>query len=63
MANSIFQYTSGQNLRYTGKAFPGFIKGLPYMVFVAPHSAYQILVSYNGHQLVVEKYFTEKIEH
>ncbi len=33
------------------------------MVFVAPHSAYQILVNYNGNQLVVEKYFTEKIEH
>lgn len=51
----------GQNLRYTGRFFPGFIKEQPYMVFVATHSVYQYLVNYNGLEIVVEKYFTEAV--
>lgn len=55
------QLLPGQNLRYTGRFFPGFIKEQPYMVFVAAHSVFQYRVNYNGLELVVEKYFTEAV--
>jgi len=34
----------GQNIRYVGKGFPGFIKGLPYMTFVSYHNSSHCLV-------------------
>jgi hypothetical protein len=43
----------GQTLRYTGKGFPGYIEGLPYMIFISQHNASQYLVQYNGVQMVV----------
>jgi len=62
MTRKNFRLLPGQNLRYTGRFFPGFIKGQPYMVFIALHNAYQILVTYNDIEIVVEKYFTEPVD-
>jgi len=45
--------TVGQNLRYTGKIFPGYIKGLPYMTFIAYHSSAQSLVNYSGMRILI----------
>ena len=61
MIKKHLQLIMGQNLRYTGKIFPGFIKGLPYMVFVSNYSAYQVMVNYNGLDTIVEKYFLEPV--
>lgn len=44
---------AGQNLRYTGKGFPGFVKGLPYMRFMKHHNSSQYLVNYNEILLIV----------
>jgi len=44
---------AGQNLRYTGKTFPGFNKDLPYVTFVAYHNTSQCVVSYNDVQVIV----------
>ena len=52
---------AGQNLRNTGRGFAGYVKGQPYMIFKATHSAYQILVNYNGVDMVVDKYLTDPI--
>jgi hypothetical protein len=49
---------AGQNLRYVGKGFPGYIKGQPYMVFVAYHSVHEVLVKYNDADVIVNKYHT-----
>jgi hypothetical protein len=46
---------AGQNLRYVGKGFPGFIKGLPYMTFISHHNAYQYLAIYNERRIIVNK--------
>jgi hypothetical protein len=51
----------GQNLRYTGRGFAGYVKGQPYMVFIAPHSVHQILVNYNGADTIVDKYLTDPV--
>ncbi len=53
--------SAGQNLRYTGRGFAGYVKGQPYMVFIAPHSVYQIRVNYNGADMVVDKYLTDLV--
>lgn len=45
--------TAGQNLRYTGKTFPGFNKDLPYMTFVAYHNTSQCIVEYNQVQMII----------
>jgi hypothetical protein len=52
----------GQNLRYTGRFFPGFIREQPYMVFIGLHNVYQILVNYNGQEMVVDKYLTDIVK-
>jgi len=44
---------AGQNLRYTGRAFPGFIKELPYMTFIAYHNASQCVVDYNKARVII----------
>ena len=49
----------GQNLRYTGRFFPGFVKEQPYMIFIAIHNVYQLRVSYNGTEIIVDKYLTD----
>ena len=49
------ELVAGQTLRYTGKGFPGFVKGLPYMTFIANHNTYQYLVTYNESRIVVNK--------
>jgi hypothetical protein len=51
----------GQNLRYTGKGFPGYVKGQPYMVFVAYHEIHEALVKYNDQTVIVNKFHTEPI--
>jgi hypothetical protein len=61
MMRKNMQLLAGQNLRYTGKGFSGYVKGQPYMVFIASHNIYQILVSYNGINMVVDKYHTDPV--
>ncbi|WP_207532457.1 hypothetical protein [Desertivirga arenae] len=51
----------GQNLRYSGKGFPGFKKEQPYMVFVDYKGVHQLVVTYNDMEVVVNKYHTEPI--
>ncbi len=46
---------AGQSLRFIGRAFKGFVKEQPYMVFVARLSANQILVTYKGEKLSVSR--------
>lgn len=45
----------GQNLRYLGKGFPGYIKGQPYMVFEGHLNNQKIIVSYNNGRVLVNK--------
>lgn len=45
----------GQNLRYSGKGFPGYIPGLPYMVFVASLNNHRIAVKYNGINVCISR--------
>ncbi|HZY35603.1 MAG TPA: hypothetical protein VFE53_03080 [Mucilaginibacter sp.] len=45
----------GQNLRYTGNGFPGYIKGQPYMVFQGHLNKQKIIVSYNDRKVLVNK--------
>jgi len=47
--------STGQNLRYVGKGFPGFVKGQPYMTFISHHNAYQYLAKYNDVSIIVNK--------
>ena len=49
------ELVAGQTLRYTGKGFPGFVKGLPYMTFISHHNSYQYLASYNNVPVIVNK--------
>jgi hypothetical protein len=49
--------SAGQNLRYLGKGFPGFVKGLPYMTFISHHNTTQYLVNYSGIPVIVNKRF------
>ena len=49
------ELVEGQTLRYTGKGFPGFVEGLPYMTFIAQHNTYQYLVNYNESRIIVNK--------
>jgi hypothetical protein len=53
--------TPGQNVRYIGRGFPGFVKGQPYMVFVDYHQGHEVLVKYNDANIVVSKYHVESI--
>jgi len=48
----------GQNIRYIGKGFPGFIKELPYMTFVSYHNSQHCLVNYNEIRVIVSSRFT-----
>ncbi len=45
----------GQNLRYHGKGFPGYVKGQPYMVFESYLNTYKIAVRYNNAKVMVDK--------
>lgn len=55
------ELSPGQNIRYVGKGFPGFVKGLPYMTFVSYYNCSQCLVNYNGIRLIVNKRYTVAI--
>jgi len=52
---------AGQNLRYIGKGFPGFVKGSPYMTFVAHHNSSQCIVNYNDIHVVINKRYVVAI--
>jgi len=47
--------TPGQNLRYSGKGFPGYIKGQPYMVFESYSDGNKIIVRYNNTKVLVDR--------
>lgn len=51
----------GQNIRYLGKGFPGFIQGQPYMSFLAYQDELQISAVYNGIEVKVPEIHTEVI--
>ena len=55
MIHKEIKLSPGQTLRYVGKDFPGFVKGLPYMTFISHHNSYQYLASYNNAHVVVNK--------
>jgi len=61
MIRKNLKLSAGQNLRYTGRGFAGYVKGQPYMVYIAPHSVYQILVNYNGTDMIIDKYLTDLV--
>jgi hypothetical protein len=50
--------TPGQNLRYSGKGFPGYVKGQPYMVFESYLNDQKIVVRYNDARILVNKRYT-----
>ena len=52
----------GQNLRYVGKAFPGFVNGQRYMTFLSYQTNLEILVKYNGSEITIFEYLTETVE-
>jgi hypothetical protein len=53
---------AGQNLRYVGKAFPGFVTGQRYMTFLSYHTNLEIVVKYNDTEITIFEYLTETIE-
>lgn len=53
---------TGQNIRFVGKDFPGFVRGQRYMIFMAYQNELEILVKYNGTEVTVFEYLTETIE-
>jgi hypothetical protein len=57
MTHKEIKLISGQNLRYLGKGFPGYVNGLPYMTFISHHNATQYLVNYSGIPIIVNKRF------
>jgi len=46
---------AGQNVRYIGRGFPGYVKGQPYMIFIAYQGIYEVLVRYNNTDIKVSK--------
>ena len=52
------EFTPGQNLRYSGKGFDGYIKGQPYMVFERYVDGQRIIVRYNSASVEVNKRYT-----
>jgi len=52
------ELSPGQNLRYSGKGFPGYIEGQPYMVFERYADREKIIVRYNDTKVVVNKRYT-----
>ena len=45
----------GQNLRYSGKGFVGYIQGQPYMVFERYTDGQLIVVRYNKSSILINK--------
>lgn len=56
MKQGKIQLTAGQNIRYSGRTFPGYTTRQPYMVFIAYHGEHQADVNYNGKVVTVSKY-------
>lgn len=52
---------AGENIRYVGKAFPGFVPGQRYMTFLSYKGNLEILVRYNDTEIIVFEYLTETI--
>lgn len=48
------ELSPGQNLRYSGKGFPGYIKGQPYMVFESYLDNRKIVARYNHSKVLVD---------
>ncbi len=56
------KFLPGQSVRYVGKGFPGYIKGQPYMEFIAHTGVHQVLVKYNSTTVEVSKYHLEAVK-
>lgn len=61
VSDSKVKFLPGQNLRYCGKGFAGFIKGQPYMVFIAYYREHDALVGYNGANVIVNRYHIDPV--
>jgi hypothetical protein len=46
----------GQNLRYIGRPFPGYIADTNYMTFLSDHSVFEIKVLYNNTEMIINKF-------
>ncbi|RKR82622.1 hypothetical protein BDD43_2807 [Mucilaginibacter gracilis] len=46
----------GQNLRYIGRPFPGYITDTNYMTFLSDHSVFEIKVLYNEKEMIVNRF-------
>jgi hypothetical protein len=51
----------GQNLRYIGRPFPGYLPDSPYMTFINDHSVYEITVLYNNNEMIVNRFSVKTI--
>lgn len=60
MIKNKLKFSAGQNVRYTGKGFTGFIKKQPYMLFIAYYHDNEAMVKYNGANVIVN---TSHLEH
>jgi len=49
------RFSPGQNLRYSGKGFPGYVEGQPYMVFERYADGGKIIVRYNDTSILINK--------
>jgi hypothetical protein len=52
----------GQNIRYIGRGFRGYVKGQPYMIFIAYHGIYEVLVRYNNADIKISKSDIQSVE-
>lgn len=51
----------GQNLRYIGRPFPGYIAETNYMTFLNDHSVFEINVLYNNKEMIINRFDTKPI--
>ncbi len=55
MISEIDKLSPGQNLRYIGKGFTGYVEGQPYMVFEGYAAGGKIMVRYNNASILINK--------
>lgn len=46
----------GQNLRYIGRPFPGYIADANYMTFIEDHNVFEIKVLYNNTEMIINRF-------
>jgi hypothetical protein len=56
MYHKKIKLAASQNIRYSGRTFPGYTKSQPYMVFINYQGEHEAKVNYNGKITIVSKY-------